>query len=87
MATAAEKGQFMEAACNLRNRENRVMASDLMGKTGWDVAKYIEIAKSLIEDSDIRANETKTLGGVPTGEVFSWDFIWITQPGLTKWCQ
>jgi hypothetical protein len=87
MASEDDKRRFMEAACGLKGRDNRVMSSELMERTGWDIPMFSEVAKDLRDDGDVRLNEYTTSQGSPTGEVASLDFIWLTEVGLRRWCQ
>lgn len=87
MASEDDKRRFMEAACVLKSSENRVMTSDLMERTGWDIPKFSEIAKDLRDDGDVRLNEYTTSQGAPTGKLASLDFVWLTAAGLQRWCR
>ena len=87
MASEDDKRRFMEAACGLKGRDNRVMSSEIMGRTGWNIPKFSEIVKDLRNDGDVKLNEYMTSQGSPTGEVASLDFVWLTEVGLRRWCQ
>ncbi len=89
MASEDDKRRFMEAACVLKNRENRVDTFRFMERMGWDNSEFRNIADVLWQDGDIRPNEYMTSSGAPTGEAAgpsAWNFFWVTQVGLRKWC-